>query len=185
MLSFDDLKSYPIIDLNNEPFKVIKFDHKQFGRGGAIMNVKLKNLITGNILSKTFKERDKFIESKLSTTKAQFLYKENKNYFFMDLETFDQFSLSKEQLGDTVNYIKEGFEVNILKHNGKPINIDLPIKVTLKVISAPPGIKGDTAEGGNKEVELETGLKISVPLFINEGDNIIVDTRNGEYLERA
>jgi elongation factor P len=142
-------------------------------------------LVTGAILDKTFQGVDKAEEADISKTQAQYLYKEKDNYFFMDSVNFDQFSLSRNVLGENINYLIEGIGVAILNFNNTPINIELPVKVKLKVIEAPPGIKGDSVSSGGKIVTLETGMKISTPLFVKAGDEIIVNTEKGEYASRA
>jgi len=186
MLSITDLKTGAIIQYNNEPYQVVFAQHVQMGRGGAIMRTKLKNLITGNSLEKTFKPGDKFDEADLSKTKANFLYAEGENYFFMNNETFEQFSLSKAQIGEKMGYIKEGMDADIVVFNNKPINIDIPIKIDLKVAQTPEGVRGDTAQGSvTKEATLETGQVIKVPLFIKKGDVIRVNTETGKYVERV
>lgn len=137
-------------------------------------------------MEKTFQGSDKVDEADMTTSKAQYLYNENEeNYFFMDSESYDQFSLPKDVIGNAPDFLIEGMEVTILNYNGTPINLQLPIKVKLKVVEAPPGIKGDTVSTGGKMVTLETGLKISTPLFVKEGDTILVNTEKGEYVSRA
>jgi elongation factor P len=185
MLSITDLKTGTKIEYKNEPYEVIRAEHSKVGRGGAVLRTKLKNLITSSVLEIKFKEGDKFEKPDLESKSCLFMYKENQNYYFMDNETYDQFSLSENILQDKKMYLIENTSVKILYYNNKPTNIDLPIKINLKVVKAPPGVKGDTAEGGTKEVEVETGLKVTVPLFIKEGDVIKVDTRNGKYVERV
>jgi elongation factor P len=136
-------------------------------------------------LEKTFQGSDKVEEADIAKAKAQFLYREGQNYAFMDMESYEQFSLSGETLGNAVNYLIEGTEVSVLNFNGSPVNIELPVKINLRVVEAPPGIKGNTVSTGGKNVKLETGLTLSAPLFVNEGDVIIVNTERGEYVSRV
>jgi elongation factor P len=150
-----------------------------------VLRTKLKNLLTGNVLEKTFNGSDKVDEADMSKTKAQYLYPEHDGFVFMDTNSYDQFSLSKDVIGEANLFLLEGTEVTVLNFNDTPVNIELPIKVTLTVVEAPPGIKGDTAGTGGKVVIMETGLKVSAPLFINEGDKLIINTEKGEYVSRA
>lgn len=185
MLGISAIKTGRNIVLNDVPFVVLYHEHSKTGRAGSVLRTKLKNLITGAIIEKTFQGSDAVSEADISKTKAQFTYKEGLNYNFMDGATFDQFSLSKEALGENASFLKEGTEVNILNFNDQPINIELPIKIKLKVTEAPPGIKGNTVSTGGKLVTLETGLKINTPLFVKTGDEIIVNTERGDYVSRA
>ncbi len=185
MLNFNEIKLGSSIKMNNEPYIVISAQHLKMGRGGAVLKTKLKNLITGNVLEHTFKGSDKAEEADIEKTKADFLYAENDDCYFMDQNSFEQFSLKKKDIGDQVKFLKEGMNVEVLNFNGQAMAIKLPIKIELEVTSAPPGIKGDTASGGTKQVELETGATINAPLFINTGDKIRINTETGEYVERV
>jgi len=184
-LTINDLRLKKKIIYKGKPFEVIWVQHSKKSRAGAVMRTKLMDLTSGAVLEATFQGADKFEEADLTTTKAQFLYQEGENYFFMDQENFDQFSLSRERLGEAAGYLAPETMVDILNFEGKPINVELPIKVVLKVKKAPPGMKGDTAQGATKTVTLETGKNIDVPLFVNEGDCVKIDTRDGKYLERV
>jgi elongation factor P len=185
MLTISDIKTGKNIILNGEPFVVLHHEHSKTGRAGAVLRTKIKNLATGAVLEKTFQGADKIDEADISKSKAQYLYRETCNFFFMDNESYDQFSLPDSVLGDASNYLIDGTEVTILNFNGNPINLELPIKMKLKVTEAPPGIKGDTASSGGKTVILETGVKINTPLFVKAGDEIIVNTETGEYVSRV
>lgn len=149
------------------------------------MRTKLKNLLTGTIIEKTFAGAEKLEEAELQTKKAQYLYNDSINYHFMDSANFEQFSLSKNQLQDTARFLKEGGEVDILYFQGDPININLPIKMSFEVTYTEPGFKGNTASTVTKPATIETGTQINVPLFIKNGDKIVIDTRTGEYVERG
>lgn len=185
MIGISDIKTGKNIVLNGIPFVVLYHEHSKTGRAGSVLRTRIKNLVTGAVLEKTFQGSESVEEADISKSKAQFIYKENDNYNFMDNESYEQFSLSEKVLGDGINYLKEGTEVNILNFNSNPINIELPVKVTLKVIEAPPGVKGNTVSTGGKMVKLETGVSISTPLFVKTGDEIIVNTEKGEYVSRV
>lgn len=171
--------------LNNEPYLVIFHQHSKTGRAGAVLRTKLRNLKTGAVMEKTFQGSDKIEEAEISKSKAQYLYKEGENYFFMDNASYEQFSLSKSVLGELTNYLIEGTEVTVLAYDTTPINIELPVKMEFRVTEAPPAIRGNTADGGTKQVTLETGIKINTPLFVKAGDVIRINTETGEYSERA
>ncbi len=184
MYSITDLKAGTLIELFGEPYLVTEYQHTKLGRGSGVVKVKVRNLVTGAVLEKTFKGADKIKEALLSKKEAQFLYRNGNKFYFMDTKNYEQFSLSLAQIGAAVDFLKEGIILNILLFKGRAINIELPIKMDFKVIKAEPGIKGDRVEAGTKPVELETGLVIQVPLFVKKGDVIKVDTRNGNYIER-
>jgi len=185
MLGISDIKSGKNILWEGQPYVVLTHEHSKTGRAGAVLRTKLKNLLNGSVLDKTFQGADKVDEADMSKSKAQFLYREGETFNFMDNTSYEQFSLDEEVIGDGKFYLLEGTEVTVLNFNETPVNIELPIKVTLEVVEAPPGIKGDTAGTGGKVVVLETGLKVSAPLFVNQGDKIIVNTEKGEYVSRA
>jgi elongation factor P len=185
MLSLSEIKAGKNIVLAGVPFVVLYHEHSKTGRAGSVLRTRLKNLATGAILEKTFQGADKVEEADIQKSKVQFIYKQGSDYYFMDSESFEQFSLSKEILGSATDFLKEETEAILLNFNGNAINIELPIKMKLQVIDAPPGIKGNTASSGGKIVTLETGLKISTPLFIKAGDEIIVNTEKREYVSRS
>jgi elongation factor P len=185
MLSINDVKAGKNIILNGEPYAVLYHEHSKTGRAGAVLRTKIKSLANGTVLERTFQGADKISEADISKSKAQYLYKDAGGYVFMDNDTYNQFTLSEKVLDSASNYLIEGTEVTILNFNDNPINIELPIKMKLKVAEAPPGIKGDSVSSGGKLVTLETGLKISTPLFIKTGDTVIVNTETGEYVSRG
>ena len=185
MLNINEIKTGTNIILNGAPYVVLYHEHSKMGRAGSVLRTKLKNLTNGTVLEKTFQGAETVEEADVFKSKAQYTYKENDDYNFMDNESYEQFTLSKTALGDNINYLKEGIEVSILNFNGNPINIELPVKITLRVIEAPPGIKGNTVSTGGKMVTLETGIRISAPLFVKTGDDIIINTEKGEYVSRA
>jgi elongation factor P len=155
------------------------------GRGGAVLKIKCRNLINGSILEKTYQGTEKAEEAETETKKANFMYKDKDQAYFMDNESYEQFDLPLEEIGESAMFLKDGTDVDVLYFEGKPVSVSLPIKVDLKVVSAPPGVKGNSAGNVTKQVELETGAKINVPMFINEGDIIRINTDSGEYVERA
>lgn len=185
MIGISDIKTGKNILLNGQPFAVLYHEHSKTGRAGSVLRTRLKNLATGAVMEKTFQGAETVEEAQIAKSKAQYLYKEGNDYCFMDNESYDQFSLSTEALGSNVDYLIEGTEVVFLNWDGTAINIELPVKMKLKVVEAPPGIKGNTVSTGGKVVTLETGKKISTPLFVEAGDEIIVNTEKGEYVSRA
>jgi elongation factor P len=185
MLGINEIKVGKNILWEGAPYVVMHAEHSKTGRAGAVLRSKLKNLLNGSVLEKTFNGSDKVDEADMSKSKAQYLYSEKDGFVFMDTVSYDQFTISKDLLGEANLYLLEGTEVTVLNFNDLPVNIELPIKVTLTVAEAPPGIKGDTAGTGGKVVKMETGLKVSAPLFINEGDKLIINTEKGEYVSRA
>jgi elongation factor P len=185
MLSLSEIKIGKVIIANNEPYIVVKAEHHKMGRGGAVLKTKLKNLISGNALERTFQGNDKAEEADINRKKANYLYKDERDTYLMDNESFEQFNVPLDQIGDQIRFLKDGIDVDVLYFNGQPVAIDLPIKMTFKVTSAPPGVKGNSAGNVQKQIELETGAVINAPMFINEGDLIKVNTETGEYVERA
>jgi elongation factor P len=185
MYDITDLKPGRAIQIDGEPFLVI---NSQFGRKSqskANMQCKLKNLITGAIIARNFQGSEKIEPADVGYRKVQYLFNDGTNYTFMDLENYDQFFFSGETLGDITLYLVEGNEVDALMFEGNPIGISLKPTVELKVVETIPGVKGDTATGGNKPAKLESGLTVNVPLFINEGDTVKVNTETGLYMTRV
>ncbi len=185
MLSLSEIKVGKVIELNNEPYIVIKADHHKMGRGGAVLKTKLKNLINANVLEKTFQGNDKAEEADIERKKASYMYKDENEAYFMDNNDYEQFSLPLDQIGEKQKFLKEETNVDVLYFSNKPVSIDLPIKIKLLVTSAPPGVKGNSAGNVTKQIELETGATINAPMFINEGDTIVINTDTEEYVERA
>ena len=183
-ITFREIKKGSILLIEGEPFEVIDRSFRAKQQNKAMATVNMKNLITGKVLTKNFQSSAPVEEITLEETRAQFLYKDGEEYNFMDQETYDQFSLIEDQLGNSVNYLKEEVVVKIKKFEDKPIDIILPAEVSLKVIDAPPGVKGDTVQGGSKTVTLETGMQINVPLFVKEGENLIIKTKTGNFDRR-
>ena len=185
MISPNDLRNGLVIRLNNQLFTVIQFQHIKPGKGGAFVRTKLKNLEHGSVIDRTFREVERIEEVFIDQKQLQFLYSSDGVYHFMDLETYDQFHLDSGIIGDNINYLKENLEVSVYMHNGRVVSIFLPATVDLKITETEQGVRGDTSRSGNKPAVVETGLRVSVPLFINTGDTIKVDTRTGKYSGRA
>lgn len=173
------------IEIDGKPFIIVEFQHVKPGKGGAFVRTKLKNLETGQVLEQTFRSGAKVDKPDLEQKYMQYLYQDGDQRVFMDNETYDQVFIAEEFLGEAIKYMKENVEVEVLYFNGKPIGVELPTTLTLEVTHTEPGVKGDTATGATKQAELETGLVVQVPLFIDEGDVLKIDTRTGEYIERA
>ncbi|MFA6551460.1 MAG: elongation factor P [Patescibacteria group bacterium] len=185
MLSLNEIKLGALIKINGEPYVVIRSDHHKMGRGGAVLKTKLKNLINGSVLEKTFQGNDKAEGAETEEKTANYLYKDDNEAHFMDNANFEQFSLSLDQLGDTAKFMKDGSDVKVLYFEDRPVSVRLAPKVILKVVSTPPGVKGNTVSNVTKLATLETGAEIPVPMFVNEDDSIRVNTETGEYVERA
>ncbi len=185
MGSLSDLKLNKVLVVNDEPYQVVFNQHIKVARGGAVVKTKLKNLISGNTLEKTFSGSDTVELADMAHSKANFLYQQGDDYFFMNNEDFEQFQFDKDNLGDAVKYLKEGQEVDVLIFNNKPISIELPTKMTFTVVSAPEGVKGNSAGAVTKVVTLENGLEIRTPMFVKANDQIIINTESGEYVSRA
>lgn len=185
MLGLTEIKAGKRILLNEEPYVVLEYQHSKTGRAGAVLRTKLKNLLTGATIDHTFQGADKVEESEIGKAKAQYLYREGESFAFMDMESYDQFTLPEAVVGDMAKYLVEGTEVTILTWNDTPINAEMPVKVTLSVVEAPPGIRGDSVSSGDKVVTMETGLQVTTPLFIKEGDKLIINTEKGTYVSRA
>jgi len=185
MLSINDLKNGSLVVIDGEPYTLMSIKHLHMGRGGASLQTKIRNLRTGQVYERNFKPADEFEEAEIEKIASRFLYKNRGLYWFNEAgNPKNRFSLKLEKIGDSAQFLKPNLEVQAVKFENKIINIELPIKVDYKVVEAPPAIRGDTAQGGTKTVIIETGAKISTPLFINEGDVIRVNTQTGEYVER-
>jgi elongation factor P len=185
MYSTADFKKGLKLEIDGTPYVIVDFLHVKPGKGGAFVRTKIKNLMTGKVLDQTFRSGEKLKRPDLVEREMQFLYREGDNFFLMDNETYEQFALTAEQLGDVVLYLIENLDLKVLFFNQQPVIAELPNFVELTVAQAEPGVKGDTASGGSKPATLESGAVIQVPLFINEGDRVKVDTRTGTYIERA
>ncbi len=185
MLGITDLKTGTKITYEGDPYIVLSYSHSKMGRGGAIVKTKLKNLRTGGVIDKTFQGNDKLDNATLAKKTATYLYSDEANAYFMNNATYDQFEIPISKVADSKRYLVEGASTDILYFENEPINIELPIKMAFAVTSAPPGIRGNSAGTVNKRVTIETGVLVDAPLFIKENDKILIDTRDGSYVERA
>lgn len=184
-LSITDLKKGTVFAWQNEPYRVVDYKQKVMGRGGSIVNVRIKSLIDGKVLEKTFKGNEQLDSADVTTQNVQYLYNDGSKFYFMNQQSFEQFEVPADLVGDGANYIKEGDEVSLQFYDDKPINVDLPKNVPLKVTYAEDAVRGDTSTSVQKNAELETGITIKVPSFIKTGDLISVDTATGSYRERV
>ena len=185
MVSTGEIKRGMTIQLDGRVWQIIEFQHIKMGRGSAQVRMKLRDIRRGDIVEKTFQAGERFPRARLDHRTVQYLYGDGTHYHFMDTSSYDQLVLDERQLGEAARYLTENAEVQLVEYEGEPIGVDLPASVVLKVTRAEPGVKGDTATGAMKRATLESGLVVNVPLFVNTGDRIKVDTRTGEYLERA
>ncbi|WP_297057957.1 elongation factor P [Thermosulfurimonas sp.] len=173
------------IEWEGKPYEVLEYQHSKVAKGQATVRTKLRDLLTGRVLEVNFRSGDTFERPDLEEREMQYLYREGDRYVFMDLEDYDQVYLDKDQLGEAWKFLQENINVYVLYYRGKPIGVELPKTVELRVVETEPGVRGDTVSGGSKPAKLETGAVVQVPLFVNEGDVIRVDTRTGSYVERV
>lgn len=184
MLGITDLKKGVLVKLDGQPWKVVEYNQKQMGRGGSIVNAKLKNILDGKVLTRTFKGAEKVEPADVEVKTVQYLYKDGDKVYFMDGLSFEQYELDESDLASELGFMLEGGDVGLQLFEGKAVNVELPKNVFLKVIEAPEVVKGDTSGALTKDVVLETGLKLRAPAFIKPGDEVSVDTSTGEYRER-
>ncbi|HJX03269.1 MAG TPA: elongation factor P [Dehalococcoidia bacterium] len=184
MIDAGELKKGMTIELDGQLFQVLDYQHIKIGRGSAQLRLKLRNIKAGHTTERSFQASEKFIKAYLERRPVQFLYNDGDIYHFMDTETYDQIAIDKHKISDSLGYLKDGLNIEMIFHNGVTMGVELPLSVELKVIETGPGFKGNTASAGSKPAIMETGITIQVPFFVNMGDIIKVDTRNGTYLER-
>ncbi len=185
MISTADLKRSMTIELDGELWNILEYHHIKIGRGSAQVRIKMRSVKTGSIVERTYQSGEKFKRAIVDRSTMQFLYREDELFTFMDVESFEQTTMSAEQLGDVAEYLTDGRTLDVLSYQGMPIGAELPASVELAIATTDPGFRGDTASGGTKPATLETGKVVQVPLFVHEGDKIRVDTRSGQYLERV
>ncbi|HLF07731.1 MAG TPA: elongation factor P [Dehalococcoidia bacterium] len=185
MIDTGDLKKGLAIELDGALYTIVEWTHIKMGRGSAQVRLRLRHLTDGHTIERVFQAGSKFVRARLENRDAQYLYREGDLFYFMDSESFEQTSLDAGQLGDAVQYLKEGLVVTVLLHEGAPISAELPNTVDLRITDTAPGFRGDTAAGSSKPATLETGLVVNVPYFLNPGDLVKVDTRSGDYVERV
>jgi len=185
MISTNDVKPGMALDLDSGIFQIVEYQHVKPGKGKAFVRMKLKNVESGAVVDRTFRADENVQQAIIDRRSHQFLYQDDMGFHIMDGETFAQIPLTENEVGDAASYLKEGDSVDLAMYNGRPIGINLPTSVTLEVTEAEPGVKGDRVSGATKPVTLETGLVVQVPLFVEQGDRIKVDTRTGGYMTRA
>ena len=185
MLDQSSIKVGTVVKHNDAPFVIMTASRNKTAMRKAYLITKMRNLIDGSVLEKTFTQGEKIEEADLERSKGQFLYKDENNAYFMDLNTYEQFSLPLADVSEQLQFLKEDFEIDILYFEGKPVSIKPPIKVKLKVTDAPPAVKGNTSGNVTKTITLETGVEIDAPVFIEQGEDIIINTETGLYVERA
>ncbi len=185
MVTAGDFRNGVTFDMDGSVMQVIEFQHVKPGKGAAFVRTKLRNVITGAVIEKTFNPTDKYPPAHIERREMEYLYSDGELYYFMDNETYEQTPLNADILGDSFKFVKENTTCKILSYQGNVFGVEPPMFMELTVTEAEPGVKGDTATGATKPVTLETGVQIKVPLFVNEGDVVKVDTRTGEYLERV
>jgi elongation factor P len=185
LIETGELRKGSTLEIDGTLYQVIEVEHVKIGRGSAQVRMKLRDVRAGHIVDKSVQAGSRFTRARVERQAAQYLYAEGNLHYFMNTETYDQFPLGKDHLGDALNYLKENSTCNLLMYGDEPVGIELPAAVELAVAQTDPGMRGDTAQGGTKPAKLETGISVNVPLFINTGDMLKIDTRTGEYLERA
>ncbi len=185
MLTAGDFRNGMTFDMDGQVYQVIEFQHVKPGKGAAFVRTKFKNVITGAVVEKSFNPTDKFENATIERKDYEYLYNDGDLYYFMDTETYEQLPLNREKLGDNFKFVKENDVVKIMSYKGNVFGVEPPMFVTLKVVETEPGVRGDTATNVTKPATLETGAVIKVPIFINNDELIRIDTRTGEYMERA
>lgn len=185
-INFSDLSRNMVIELDGQPWQIMDYERHKMQQRAPVTRIKMKNLLSGAVVERTFQRYDtEFAVAEIDNRETQYLYTDGTYYYFLDQETFDQYELTREQLGSALDYLKENMMAEMVFYKGSPINVNLPTHVDLEVAETPPAFRGDTAQGGNKPATLETGLRVNVPMFITPGTVIRVDTRNGQYTERV
>ena len=185
MVIAGDFKNGITFEMDGQVLQVIEFQHVKPGKGAAFVRTRLKNVMTGAVLERTFSPTDKYPRAHIETKEMQYLYNDGELYYFMDTETYDQVALNSETVGDALKFVKENEMCKICSHNGSVFSVEPPLFVELEITETEPGFKGDTATGASKPATVETGATVAVPLFVNQGDKLKIDTRTGEYLSRV
>ena len=185
MISAGDFRNGITIEYDNNVYQIIEFQHVKPGKGPALVRTKLKNIKSRGVVEKTFRPTEKCPQARIDRKDMQYLYEDGDLYYFMDTETYDQVALNSETVGDALKFVKENEMCKICSHNGSVFSVEPPLFVELEITETEPGFKGDTATGASKPATVETGATVAVPLFVNQGDKIKIDTRTGEYLSRA
>ena len=184
MVSAGDFRNGVTLEMDGNIYQIIEFQHVKPGKGAAFVRTKLKNIINGGVVEKTFRPTEKFPTARIDRVEMQYLYNDGDLYYFMNTENYDQIALNNETIGDALKFVKENEMVKVCSHNGNVFAIEPPLFVELTITDTEPGFKGDTATGATKPATVETGAQVAVPIFVNQGDKIQIDTRTGEYLKR-
>ena len=185
MISAGDFRNGVTLEIEGNVYQILEFQHVKPGKGAAFVRTKLKNIINGGVVEKTFRPTEKFPAARIDRVDMQYLYSDGDLYHFMNVETFDQIALNSDDVGDSLKFVKENEMVKICSHNGNVFAVEAPLFVELEIIDTEPGFKGDTATGATKPATVETGAVVNVPLFVEQGNKINIDTRTGEYLSRV
>ena len=185
MISAGDFRNGVTLEIEGNVYQILEFQHVKPGKGAAFVRTKYKNIITGSVLEKSFRPTEKFPAARIDRVDMQYLYSDGDLYHFMNVETFDQIALNSDDVGDSLKFVKENEMVKICSHNGNVFAVEAPLFVELEIIDTEPGFKGDTATGATKPATVETGAVVNVPLFVEQGNKIKIDTRTGEYLSRV
>ena len=185
MISAGDFKNGITVEIDGNIYQILEFQHVKPGKGAAFVRTKLKNVINGGVVERTFRPTEKFPQARIERVDMQYLYSDGDLYNFMDVETYDQIALNADVVGDALKFVKENETVKICSHNGNVFSVEPPLFVELEITETEPGFKGDTAQGATKPAVVETGATVMVPLFVEQGDVLKIDTRTGEYLSRV
>jgi elongation factor P len=185
MVSAGDFRNGLTIEMDNNVYQIIEFQHVKPGKGAAFVRTKLKNIKNGGVVERTFRPTEKYPQAHIERSDMQYLYNDGELYHFMNVETYDQFALNEDAIGDSLKFVKENEMVKMLSHSGQVFAIEPPLFVELVITDTEPGFKGDTAQGASKPATVETGAIVYVPLFVEQGDKISIDTRSGEYMKRV
>ena len=185
MISAGDFRNGVTLEIDGNVVQVLEFQHVKPGKGAAFVRTKLKNVISGGVVEKTFRPTEKFPQARIDRVDMQYLYNDGDLYYFMNNETYDQSAINQETLGDALKFVKENEMVKVCSYNGNVFAVEPPLFVELEITETEPGFKGDTAQGATKPAIVETGAQVNVPLFVEQGDKIKIDTRTGEYLSRV
>ena len=185
MISAGDFRNGVTLEIDGQVVQILEFQHVKPGKGAAFVRTKLKNVINGGVVERTFRPTEKFPQARIERVDMSYLYNDGELYNFMNTETYDQVALTKDQVGDSLKFVKENEVVKICSHNGNVFAIEPPLFVELEVVETEPGFAGNTAQGATKPATVETGAQVQVPLFVNQGDKLKIDTRTGEYLSRV
>ena len=185
MVSAGDFRNGITLEIDGNVVQIIEFQHVKPGKGAAFVRTKLKNVINGGVVEKTFRPTEKFPQARIDRKEMQYLYSDGDLFYFMDTETYDQIAINQDTIGDSLKFVKENEMVKVCSYNGSVFSVEAPLFVELEITDTEPGFAGNTAQGATKPATVETGAQVSVPLFVNQGDKIQIDTRTGEYLKRV